>query len=297
MKTVQVLLSSYNGEKYIERQLDSIFGQKNVNLSCLIRDDGSNDRTVAIIKEYQKKEPRLKLIESNNIGWRKSFLKLLLESDSADYYAFSDQDDEWFDNKLVEGVTTLEMHDGKIPLLFHSARIRKDSNGEHLQQMLPKPKSKINALVQEYCQGCSIIINKRARDILNEYDASGEPGFDFWVGLICYYFGEIYYCNKPLFYHINHLDNTTRTGDRRACMQVRWKNMLAGKKVYNNPCKELLDGYSNYMSETDRKNVEKVLNYNKGIKGRLELLLNPEFVRNTKSGTLLLKMCVLMGKY
>ena len=78
MKTVQILLSSYNGEKYISRQIDSILRQKDVEIHLLIRDDGSTDGTRAIIKEYEKKYPaNVEVILGENMGWKKSFFTLL----------------------------------------------------------------------------------------------------------------------------------------------------------------------------------------------------------------------------
>ena len=94
MKTVQILLSSYNGEKYISRQIDSILRQKDVEIHLLIRDDGSTDGTRAIIKEYEKKYPaNVEVVFGENMGWKKSFFTLLRLAGDYDYYAFADQDD------------------------------------------------------------------------------------------------------------------------------------------------------------------------------------------------------------
>lgn len=297
MKTVQVLLSSYNGEKYIEKQLDTIFSQKDVEVRCLVRDDGSNDRTIDILKAYQKKENRLRLVMGKNIGWRKSYMELLYLADDANYYAFSDQDDEWFEDKLVTGVSMLEKHPDGIPLLFHSARIRKTSTVQTEQQMLAKPLNSKNALMQEYCQGCSIMINHCAKDILCEYRPKGIYGHDFWVGVVCYFLGEVYYSSKPLFYHINHVDNTTVTGDINVCKKGRLKAMLCGKTVYNNPCQDLLDGYAKYLSREDVKMIQEVSEYKKNLLLRMKLLLDRQFVRNSTVGTFMLKVCILLGRY
>lgn len=197
MKRVQVLLSSYNGEKYIQKQLDTIFAQKGVEVSCLVRDDGSSDGTLQVLRAYQEQEPRLQWVQGENLGWRKSFMELLRLAGEADYYAFSDQDDEWFEDKLLTGVGMLEQRPEDIPLLFHCARIRKDPGGEQEQQMLPRPLSVKNALMQEYCQGCAMMINRRARDLLCAYRPKGTYGHDFWVGVVCYLLGEVHYSPRP----------------------------------------------------------------------------------------------------
>ena len=91
-KKVAVLLSTYNGEKYLREQLDSIENQTYKNIQIVIRDDGSHDNTVEIINEYSKKYGNVKFIHGKNKGFIKSFFKLLEYSD-ADYFAYADQDD------------------------------------------------------------------------------------------------------------------------------------------------------------------------------------------------------------
>lgn len=98
---IQILMSTYNGSRYIRTQLDSIIAQNIVNKELLIRDDGSTDDTVAIIEEYQRKYSWICYYKEKNVGVQKSFFDLLKQADSsADYIAFADQDDEWLPDKL-----------------------------------------------------------------------------------------------------------------------------------------------------------------------------------------------------
>ena len=102
MHTVQVLMSTYNGERYIRRQIDSIMAQTGVEVYLLIRDDGSEDSTVSIIQEYVEQYPdRIQIVIGKNIGWKKSFIQLLRMAGNFDYYAFADQDDYWFPDKEI----------------------------------------------------------------------------------------------------------------------------------------------------------------------------------------------------
>ena len=89
---VVVLLSSYNGGKYIKEQIESILAQSYKNVELFIRDDGSKDDTVKILKTYEH-NPRIRVFYGENIGFFASFLWLLNNSVQADYYAFADQDD------------------------------------------------------------------------------------------------------------------------------------------------------------------------------------------------------------
>ena len=94
MKKVTILLSSYNGETYLDEQLESIEAQKDVQTRILVRDDGSTDHTCDILDQWQQKT-NLKWYCGENIGPARSFMDLLRQAGDSYYYAFSDQDDYW----------------------------------------------------------------------------------------------------------------------------------------------------------------------------------------------------------
>ena len=94
MKKVIILLSAYNGEKYIREQIKSIINQTYSEIKIYVRDDGSKDQTPQILKEFAD-EGMIKLYLGENIGFVKSFLWLVKNCENADYYAFADQDDVW----------------------------------------------------------------------------------------------------------------------------------------------------------------------------------------------------------
>ena len=90
-KKVVILLSTYNGEKYLREQIDSILNQSYQNFELVVRDDGSKDSTVEIVKEYmEKSDKEITLMVGKNLGFIKSFFELLKHSD-ADYFSFADQ--------------------------------------------------------------------------------------------------------------------------------------------------------------------------------------------------------------
>ena len=98
---VAVLMSTYNGEKYLNEQIDSILSQSgNFELSLLVRDDGSTDETINILNKYQNLG-KLKWYSGKNLGPGKSFIDLLYKTHGYDYYAFSDQDDVWMTGKIA----------------------------------------------------------------------------------------------------------------------------------------------------------------------------------------------------
>src|SRR5512144_1359787 len=97
---VQVLLSTYNGAAYLKPQMESLLSQ-DARVKILVRDDGSSDGTVPLLREYQATHPDIEVVCGTNVGFAQSFLQLLtLSSPTADYIAFCDQDDVWQPGKV-----------------------------------------------------------------------------------------------------------------------------------------------------------------------------------------------------
>ena len=76
MSNIAVLMSTYNGQKYIREQIDCILSQKDVDVQLFIRDDGSSDDTVSIVKEYTEKYPNVHFYQGENLGVGSSFMDL-----------------------------------------------------------------------------------------------------------------------------------------------------------------------------------------------------------------------------
>jgi len=144
MKKVNVLLSAYNGEKYIKEQIDSILAQSWENIDIYVRDDGSSDGTAAILKEYES-AGKIKLELGKNVGFIKSFFWLVVNSGDADYYAYSDQDDSWNSDKIKMAVEKLEEEVSsedmcKLPVLYFSNYdfYDDDMNEKEITKRFPK---------------------------------------------------------------------------------------------------------------------------------------------------------------
>lgn len=296
MKSVSVVISTYNGSNRIVKQLDSIFAQEDVEVKCYVRDDGSTDNTLEVLEEYKKKRPDLIIASENNVGWQKSFLLALRNAPTADYYAYSDQDDIWFKDKLKKSVDELEKYNKKIPQLFHCNRI--SCNEELIPNAkqapkVPTPLSRENAVTQEFAQGCTIVINNKARDLVCRCIPKGKIPHDFWTGLICFYFGEIHYCNEAMFYHINHGNNASRAGHIRKSQIGRLKTFFS-TNAYPNVAADLLENYRDLLGED--KFLITLRDYKKSLRNRLSLLFNTKFCRVNNAGTIALKIALLMNK-
>ena len=122
-----ILMSTYNGERFLREQLDSILGQTEKNWQLLVRDDGSTDGTPAILKEYSASHPdRVRVLEDrhHNLGAKKSFEQLMYHAPETEYYMFADQDDVWMPNKVANTKAAIQALEGRYgkdtPLVVHT---------------------------------------------------------------------------------------------------------------------------------------------------------------------------------
>ena len=300
IKMVTVVISTYNGGKYLARQLDSIFAQEEVKVKVFVRDDGSSDNSREVLEQYQKEKQPENLLFSfeENCGWQRSFLKALLKAPDADYYAYSDQDDIWFPEKLKKCVEKLEKHNNTMPLMVHHDRKRVDAELNPLPDTSIKPDRPLNyqqAVLAEQ-QGCAMVFNRTAKDMVCRYMPKAKVPHDQWVNTLCYYFGEIYSIKSPLIYHIQYGNNTSTAGNVRGGQLQRFRTLLSGKEVYINVAEDLLRGYGDLLSYEQREFLIRLRDYRHNIYYRLRLLFSPNFRRLSIIGTIGLKISILLGK-
>lgn len=206
-----ILISTYNGEKYLAEQLDSIINQSYSNWKVIIRDDGSSDSTLSIIKNYIQNYPnRIELLESNdNLGPMLSFGELLKISKSK-YIALCDQDDVWLCNKLelfYNKITDVEKKYPDKPILIHSDIYVTDPKLNIVSQSFwkklglnPKVKSTLYYLTSNNVTGCSIVLNKELKDLILPIPKEASM-HDWWISLNASYFGIIdYFYTKTMYY-------------------------------------------------------------------------------------------------
>lgn len=132
-KKVAVLMSTYNGARFAENQIESILNQSLVSLHLFIRDDGSKDETMAVLNKYRNYENVTIVDATENVGYKNSFLTLLdvalhKTDKQFKYFSFADQDDVWRPDKLVRAVEKLEHHFDSKYRLYYSGMTVTDSN-------------------------------------------------------------------------------------------------------------------------------------------------------------------------
>lgn len=231
---VDIVLATYNGESYIAEQLDSIIHQTYTNWKLIIRDDGSNDRTKEILKQYSLKDERIFIIEDNdgNLGFNKNFLTLISKT-SAKYISICDQDDVWMPEKVslsLEKIKEIE-NLGKTPALVNCDAMIVDGNLNVMSDRWIGNRgniSGVNGLVfANSVQGADTMINNSLKRIA--LTISPEIPYDYHLALLALFRGRRCYIDQTLLKYRQHDNNAIGTLD---------SNTTLGLKHYS---KQLLD--------------------------------------------------------
>ena len=214
MEKIDILLATYNGSKYLHEQLDSILNQSYGNINVIIRDDGSSDNTVMIIKEYEQKDSRVRLLNDNlgNLGFVRNFEELMKNSTS-EYLMFSDQDDIWYNNKVETSYTrikAIEETNGKsCPILVHTNS--KIMNYEKQTKSLfisdyAKNSSFENSLFNFFVQGSTMLINESLKREALPFSKEVYL-HDRYLHLIAEFIGIRAYIDTPTMDYRQHSNN------------------------------------------------------------------------------------------
>ena len=297
---VQVLMSTYNGEKYLEEQIESILNQDIVTVSLLVRDDGSSDSTKSILKKYSEKYSNIKVVYEDNIGVKKSFLRLVQLSDNGyDYYAFSDQDDIWKDDKLTSAVNILNSYDSKKPLLYGSSVQLMYNEGLGGIQFKNSGTEFGNFLVKNYFPGCTTVFNNSLKKLIckTDYDLlSNKPLHDHWINLICSGCGgKIIFDTTPHIYYRQHDSNVV--GDVSIIKKIKNNSLWHKENTRFNIARELWKYYENDLTNECIKEISLVINYQKSFLKRIQLAFNPKIKPLSVIEKVVVTMTVLTGGF
>ena len=218
--TIDILLATYNGGRYLSEQIQSLFDQTYTRWRLIIRDDGSTDDTLSVIHQFRGKYPdKITLIEDGevNLGACGNFARLLEHAD-AEYTMFCDQDDVWLPTKIA--VTLGKMgelntkYGDDVPLLVYTDMQVVDENLSVISKSFWKNqvfnpkigKSLGRLLVSNVATGCTVMINKKLRE-LSVPVPSEAMMHDWWVGLMAVALGKTDYVAEPTILYRQHSMN------------------------------------------------------------------------------------------
>ena len=207
---ISVCMATYNGEKYIKEQLDSILSQIGENDKLIISDDSSTDNTVQIIKSF--KDNRIKIFENQKFKSPIFNFENALNNATGDIIVLSDQDDIWKANKIE----TIKKYMHNYDLVLSDADII-DEKGNILHKSFYKLNGSKNGFIKNIVKnsylGCTMAFNKKILDKSLPFPKD-LPMHDWWIGLISEMYGKTYFIEDKLINYRRHGNNASPTGEK-----------------------------------------------------------------------------------
>ncbi len=300
MKTVIVLMSTYNGEEYIREQLDSILNQKGVKIKVLVRDDGSTDSTKEILNEY-KEVGKIKWYTGKNLKPAKSFLDLMKKAEKGDYYAFADQDDYWEPEKIKTAVKKLEQNaSANTPQVYFS---NKKIANENLDIMRDESGKKYilsfdSCMVRNIATGCTMVFNRRMLEIVNSYSPDYVSMHDAWMLRICLAVGGNAILDEQahMLYRQHENQSIGAEGGVMKTIRRRVKSFFNCEHSREKTAQELLRGYEKQIKPENLITIKELANYRRSFSARRKIIFSKKYKTESSEKNFVFKMAILMGK-
>lgn len=303
-KTVAILLSTFNGEKYLAEQLDSIASQTYADWMIIASDDGSKDSTISILESYQERfgEDRLKIVYGPGRGFAANFLSMAAgASISASYYAFCDQDDIWHSNKLERALVMLQAAGSERPAMYCSRTRLVDEFGRPLgySPLFQRRPSFNNALVQSLAGGNTMVFNDAARGLIRSVGVVPIVSHDWWVYLLvtaCE--GLVVYDSRANIDYRQHGANLIGANSRLSDRLYRIKRMVRGDfRAWSEINLGALGAASDLLSTASRATLRHFASArDSGLLRRSMGFFRSGIYRQTLLGNLGLVIAALMGR-
>lgn len=284
MPKILVLMATFNGEKFIKEQIDSIFNQRgNFEITLLVHDDGSDDDTLDILNHY-----KVKIIKRNNkkrLGPSRSFGELIsfsIRNRSFDYIMFSDQDDIWCEDKILKSYNAIlseEKLNPYLPILVHADLLLVDHRNHvicnsflKMNSINPKKNNLNNLLVQNIVTGSTIMINKNLAKNIGSVPSNAIM-HDWWIALVASLVGKIIFIPEVLVRYRQH-GNNYYGGLSYVKKSIKKKAEDIKQEFLSciNQAREFYNLYGSLMTDKQEKLINNFINIKK--KNNLTMLYN-----------------------
>ena len=272
---VDILLATYNGEKYIKEQVESILNQTYENIQIIISDDCSTDNTRQVLKEYENNEKIKVFYQEKNLGYVKNF-EFLLKQVKSNLYMLSDQDDVWKKEKVEKSVEKIESE--KLDLVFGDLEVVDENLNTlyksynrymHLIHKIKKYQKDYRLQYLYNCMtGCTIISRKNWIDKVLPFPTDSKYMIhDYWLGLVIALNGKVGYIEEPYILYRQHGKN--QVGSKKAS-----KTASKLEEVRNISINTRIGTFETYVMHEEifdeklRKQNKKALEYFKMLKNK-----------------------------
>ena len=271
-------MSTFNGERYLKEQLDSIFRQTHRNLELLVRDDGSTDNTMSILDEYANIHPNMKYYKGENLKPARSFLDLLHRAPDSNYYAFADQDDVWLPEKIAAAIGLLQ---NNMADFYYSQTTPVDSELNILSYKSLVPMSTLgSSLVYASVTGCTVVFSRRLLEIVISYYPDFIMMHDAWIYKIALSTGcRVVFDNNSCVLYRQHNNNAVgaNRGWKKKCLE-RLHTFISPTCARSKEAEELYKGFSDKMAMIEKVIVKRIADYKSfSLWDRMKIALSSDY--------------------
>ena len=301
------MMATFNGERHLREQIDSILAQQNVDITLRACDDQSSDDTYGILNDYAAKFPNV-LVSRNvtNLGVGKNFMQMVYESHDSpyDYYAFSDQDDIWHPDKLSHAVAMLRSDDS--PVLYYSdvrdfTESREWSELEAFRQIRNHPST---VFLRNWACGCTMVFNRALRDLLCIYEPQSFPRIhDAWVHVVAYCCGAVVadFDHALIRRRISGHNAVGELSDHHKSFSAAFSDAVnLTREATHDPtivvC-QLVEGFADLLRPDILPTINMLLAYRDSMVSRLRAATEFDFWLPTRRGRVIVRACFLLGRY
>ena len=293
---IAVLMSTYNGEKYIRTQIESILSQKtDAEVKLIVRDDGSKDKTLDILKEYG-----IDYYTGNNLGPAGSFIDLVKRTEGYDYYAFADQDDYWMENKLEESMKLLRQISGPGLMYSNPEVVDKELVTYGRRVYRKKPYTNMETVV---CAGniigCTIMFNEELAQYIRKHRLPQHIKMhDYYLAAVCVSIGgSIRFDDNSYMKYRQHGNNTEGVPvSKLQTLLNRIGEVKTKSKVsISEQAAEILTEYGTDITEDAKRWLTKVSQYRNNPINRLALAISLKTHYITFNKSISTRAAILLG--
>ena len=300
---IQVIMSTYNAEKYLRPQLDSILNQQTgMEISVLVRDDGSKDGTIDILIEYAEKYG-ISVLAGDNMGTTRSYYELIRARDrTCDYFAMSDHDDVWLPGKLETARAFIDENklDMSKSILFASRSTITDEqlNPIGMTRDTPKGVGFYNAMIQNVTAGHTQVLNRALMDIVSDVYSPDISALDWWIYMLASAVGTVVFYSDPLVLYRQHDSNLFGYKANAAAMFFRRFRRLineGGKGLVNQL--RALRKLDLYIPDGYLEEIERFVSSQSNILSRIKYAATAKTYRQSGWETIAFKTLYVIGTY
>lgn len=302
MEKVVILMSTYNGELYLQEQIDSILNQKGIIPYLIIRDDGSTDNTATILNDY-KKHNNIEVFLRNNKGCKTSFYELceyaINKFPNNKFFAFADQDDVWLPDKLSEALSFLNEEDINMPLLYYcqTKSVDKDLN------YLPVQSSTRDLDFPETCisyaaAGCTMVFNRTSLSLFLLAKPDQMYLHDSWMyKMVSVCGGKILPDNNSYILYRQHGNNVVGSNNSRySQLKRRLSTLFKPDNKRSSEIKNIINVYQDYISADKLRTLKLLSDYQNNFSNKIKIVLSKE-IRFKDKSNFFLKMAIMFNKF